>query len=227
MSTTEDTDDVDSGWDVPDDEPAPSLSPRSEDSAALDAATDELDAGWDDVEPSDAPGAPLAEAPQSRERQRGKAAADARRPSIVKPAPSRQPSAKKLERAMSRKHREREASAKAKREQERKAQRRAEQAKRAERTEELRAAEASKRRERGNTQSKPRTEPGPKAKPAARRDVERREHLRREPADPARKSVRKAKEKAAARGQRRRIVGGALALLALGVLAFVAWMLGR
>src|SRR5688572_13832608 len=116
MSTTEDTDDdIDSGWDAPDDEePAHSLAPNSDEAAVWEAAADEIDAGWD-IEPAEDQSTPSAEVPQKRERQRGKPHAEPRRPAVVKPAPSRQPSAKKLERAVSRKHREREARARAKR----------------------------------------------------------------------------------------------------------------
>jgi hypothetical protein len=231
MSTTEDTDDdIDSGWDVPEEAPAHSLAPNSDEAAAWEAAADELDAGWD-IEPQEAPSAPGADVPQKRQRQRGKLSAEPRRPAVVKPTPSRQPSAKKLERAMSRKHREREARAKAQRELERKALRLAEQAKRAARAEEMRAAEAKKREERRREQparSKARAEPASKPQPAARRDAERRERTRREkPADSARKSQRKGSAKAPAPAKGRRIVGGVAALAALGLVAFLAYQLGR
>jgi hypothetical protein len=247
MSATEDTDDdidsgwgaaqdsdddIDSGWDSGSDQPAHSFTPTPDEASALDAAADELDAGWD-IEPAAAPSAPAAELPQRRERQRGKPPADQRRPAVVKPAPSRQPSAKKLERAMSRKHREREARARAKRELERKAQRKAEQAKRAERAEELRAAEAKKREERAKNQAerpKARADSSAKPRPSAPRDVERRERpWRDKPADSTRKSARKtkSKSKAAVPANTRRIVGGLAALVALGLVAFLAYQLGR
>jgi hypothetical protein len=134
-SEPEDEPDLDAGWDEV--EPRPPVAGTSElaESAAgaasvADEPLDDVDAGWelDDAESSaaSAPSGPAAargpDGRRRRHRNREKKPAQTERTpvAIVKPAPSRLPSLKKVQRALDRKSREKAALARADREQERK-----------------------------------------------------------------------------------------------------------